>query len=336
MEERQYSLKSYLESVEVKDPFGHLNLTLVTLHGASKKTVDYMLGADAIRSGVMTVSEVSESGSVPELLVDNKAEVPVLLLDGEELVGAKQNRILNTTVLVPAKSKVNIPVSCVEQGRWRHTSSKFDVGSHSPSTLRAKKSRSVSHSLRTVGAAMSDQGEVWDDVRHHIARLDAHSPTSSMHDAFHQRGDCLGAYIDALPYRDGSRGVIVAIDGKFAAVDLFDRPDTLELTWSRLVTGYAFDAIGSEASDNPKTFSLKGAREVVEHLKEMDCQPCPTVGLGEDWRFESEAVVGQALVAAGACVHLCAFPNGDSGSVRHLRSRIASPSHRRRNTRRDD
>src|SRR6266446_5851626 len=48
------------------------------------------------------VTEVSEAGSVPFLQVANGADRPLLLLDGEELIGAKQNRILNTTVLVAA------------------------------------------------------------------------------------------------------------------------------------------------------------------------------------------------------------------------------------------
>ena len=42
----------------------------------------------------------------------------VLFLEGEELVGAKQNRILNTSVLIAAHTKSKIPVSCVEAGRW--------------------------------------------------------------------------------------------------------------------------------------------------------------------------------------------------------------------------
>ena len=64
------------------------------------------------------VTEVSEAGSVPFLKVANGADRPLLLLDGEELIGAKQNRILNTTVLVAPHTEVTIPVSCVEQGRW--------------------------------------------------------------------------------------------------------------------------------------------------------------------------------------------------------------------------
>ena len=71
------------------------------------------------------LEEVSEGGSVPQLLVENRGNNRVLFLEGEELVGAKQNRILNTSILVPAKSKIKVPVSCVEQGRWRYTSKHF-------------------------------------------------------------------------------------------------------------------------------------------------------------------------------------------------------------------
>jgi hypothetical protein len=59
------------------------------------------------------VTDVSEAGSVPFLTVANRADRPLLLLDGEELIGAMQNRILNTTVLMDAHTEVTIPVSCV-------------------------------------------------------------------------------------------------------------------------------------------------------------------------------------------------------------------------------
>jgi hypothetical protein len=54
---------------------------------------------------------------VPDLAVESKGNVRLLFIEGEELVGAKQNRILNTSVLIAAHTKPKIPVSCVEQGR---------------------------------------------------------------------------------------------------------------------------------------------------------------------------------------------------------------------------
>ena len=79
---------------------------------------DYVLLDDGISSGDVSIREVSEQGSVPELALDNRGLRPVLAFDGEELLGAKQNRILNLTILAPAGKITVIPVSCVEAGRW--------------------------------------------------------------------------------------------------------------------------------------------------------------------------------------------------------------------------
>ena len=82
----------------------------------------------------MQISEIGEAGSVPELTLTSTADRPVLLLDGEELIGAKQNRILNTSVLVAAGATLTLPVSCVEHGRWRYARRDFAPGGETPNT----------------------------------------------------------------------------------------------------------------------------------------------------------------------------------------------------------
>ena len=86
-------------------------------------------------------------GSVPELKVFNGLSQPVLLLDGEELIGAKQNRVLNLTIMVPADTEMMIPVSCVEAGRWQHISDGFVAADRTQFARgRAKKLSQVSRS----------------------------------------------------------------------------------------------------------------------------------------------------------------------------------------------
>ncbi len=99
-------------------------LKFIPILGRSHERPPYELLRPETLSCVV-VTEISQSGSVPELQVENKLDVRVFLMDGQELVGAKQNRILNTDVLVPASSTLKIPVSCVEQGRWHHVSQAF-------------------------------------------------------------------------------------------------------------------------------------------------------------------------------------------------------------------
>jgi len=338
-------LRSFVETLEVGDPIGHANLTLVPLRGERRERIAYLLAAEAIKGGTLTITEVSEGGSVPELLATNEAEVMVLLLDGEELVGAKQNRILNTSVLLPDRSDTKIPVSCVEQGRWRHVSHEFASGSYSPAKLRARKSRDVSRSLMAAGQAMSDQGAVWDDVAERAACLHTASPTMAMHDVVDQNQDSLNAYVEALTYPADACGVIAAIDGRFVAIDLFDKAQTMEQVWPRLVTGYAMDAISRRADSKPagksKMFTAKGAGVLLEHLGQVPCVACPSVGMGEDWRFEAPDILGQALIVPAGeestsgepipqvCVHLSAFPNDPRTNDGDPGPSILPPSRRR-------
>ena len=98
------------------------NLAATPLVGANGAEPDYLTLDEALARGDVRVTETSDAGDVPELLFENLGEKSVLLLDGEELVGAKQNRVLNLTILAPAKRTITIPVSCVEAGRWSHSS----------------------------------------------------------------------------------------------------------------------------------------------------------------------------------------------------------------------
>ena len=137
-----------LPTLRVGDPVRHEALSVFPLFSDANDGVDYRLSDEALADESLLVEEVSEGGSVPDLLVENKGDVRVLFLEGEELVGAKQNRILNTSVLVAAHTKIEIPVSCVEQGRWGYKSRYFGSScSHSPSQLRRALTAAVGRSV---------------------------------------------------------------------------------------------------------------------------------------------------------------------------------------------
>ena len=136
-----------LGSILAGKPQSHGALTVSPILAPMQTEPEWLTLAEA--GDRVRITEISEGGSVPDLRVANLGDLPLLLLDGEQLVGGKQNRILNMTVLVAAQTEVTIPVSCVEQGRWgyraRHSApSDFSLYAG----LRAKKSAWVSRSLR--------------------------------------------------------------------------------------------------------------------------------------------------------------------------------------------
>lgn len=61
----------------------------------------YLLLEQALKAGLVQVTEVNEAGNVPTIALINHAALPILALQGQELIGAKQNRTLNVTILAP-------------------------------------------------------------------------------------------------------------------------------------------------------------------------------------------------------------------------------------------
>ena len=104
------------------------NMEMIPLLAENAADFEYDTLDEALNSGAARITETSDSGTVPELTFLNESDTPVFLMDGEELVGAKQNRVLNLSIMAPAGQTITIPVSCVEAGRWAHTSSEFRSG----------------------------------------------------------------------------------------------------------------------------------------------------------------------------------------------------------------
>jgi hypothetical protein len=292
-----------LPEFRVGDPIRHLALTVFPLFSPPDGTIEYLLSDEAIAAGGVTVEEVSEGGSVPDLLVKNDTDSRVLFLEGEELRGAKQNRVLNTSVLVAARSKTTIPVSCVEQGRWRYRSRHFaPSGSHSSSKLRRHLKESVSRSLQAGQGHASDQGAVWEEVGRQMASLGSTSETRAMADTYEAYGEKLAEFRERLRYVEGATGVAVAVGGQVVALDVFDRPETCRKVWDRLLSGLVMDAL--EAGELGQLAEATDVAALLRRLQGSTWEAAPAVGEGQEFRSDSgDGTHASALVCDGSVLH---------------------------------
>jgi hypothetical protein len=136
-------------------------LTLLPLFAEMPEGPDYVTLGEAIAAGTLVVGESTDGGVVGELAASNTGKAAVLIVSGEELSGAKQNRVLNTTVLVPAGGRMVLPVSCTEQGRWSYLSDSFrDSGYVASRRVRAVANETVTANVRAGGHYGSDQHRV--------------------------------------------------------------------------------------------------------------------------------------------------------------------------------
>jgi hypothetical protein len=194
------NIQRFLAGIKVGAKQSHENMTVYCLLAAQEADVEFVTLDEALDEGFLSVTELDETGQVPELKVVNKSDQKVLMLDGEELVGAKQNRVLNVTVLIPPQSETIIPVSCVEQGRWSYRSREFGSARRAMSAdLKRKKSQSVRDSLRAFGSFASAQGMVWQEIDAKFARMStAPSSTRALSDLCERNQDRTEGFVRAF------------------------------------------------------------------------------------------------------------------------------------------
>lgn len=328
------SISDRFSHLTLGEPRAHQGLTVTPLIEQITGEADYWTLDEALERGELHVSELSEGGSVPELRLTNTSDRAVLLLDGEELVGAKQNRILNLSLLAPAGKTMIIPVSCVEAGRWSHVSREFSSGKRAYfASGRAKKAGHVTESLRSSGSRASEQSEIWRDIAEKSQRMESHSATAAMASLYEDQEANLSAFCQALPAQTNQVGAIFSVHGRVTGLELFDYPQTLTKLMPKLITSYALDAIDSakptaeeDAGDTMTPEDFIGAitaAEVTAH---------PSVGEGEDLRFTATTLSGGALMARERIIHLCAFrtPLEEQAGPRDRQQRMASATERRR------
>lgn len=284
---------------------------------------------EALADGTVKVTERAQA-SVPELIIENSGSVMVLILDGEEIVGGRQNRIVNASFLVPAATTMPLPVSCVEHGRWHDVSPVFSSGEAGYFSLRQAKHSQVTYSLRTSGLHSSDQGAIWNRVAATSAREQVASPSGAMHDIYRTRDRDLTSYQDAFAYVPGALGLLVALGGRPAGGDLFDQPHTAAEVWPKLVRSYALDAL--ESADD-FAVDREQMRDLLSRARASRYEVFPSAALGEDVRLEGDNVVGGGLVHSDVPIHITVFraedPQADPHSAHVALGRMVRASQRR-------
>jgi len=296
-------IASYLAELELGELMKFGTLAIYPLFSTGNGSPRYLTLKEALNKNLLVVTEVDQAGSVPELKVVNKGEKPVLLLDGEELMGAKQNRILNTTILVRKRSETIIPVSCTERGRWSWTSAVFaDSDAVASPGIRAVKATSVAESLNSSHRFRSDQSMVWEEVDELAKEARVYSPTGAMRDVFEARRDKLEDCLKTFEYIPGQCGLLALGNEEVVGCDVIPYKSAYKQLHEKLVKSYALDVLlRKNRRDNGP--SLEAAETFLKKASSCREKRYKSVGLGWDCRFEGEQIVGSALLYRKKVIH---------------------------------
>ena len=301
------TINDAIQGLRLGKPQAYQGLTIFPLLTSDSVEADYLTLDEALEQEQARVTEVSARGSVPTLLFQNRGDRNVLIVDGDELVGAKQNRSVNLSILVPARTKLEIPVSCTEMGRWSSRSGQFKSKRRSLySRVRAAKAVHVTRRLRTADGRFVDQHEVWDDIAACSSDLGVHSTTGSMGDIYEQNDHLLARYRNAFNTQMGQVGAVFVVNGRIAGAEYFDSSHTFKGYIDRLVGSYAVSVILQSGTRSPLP-RPQSVESFLAQIMAAHCESYPALGLGEDLRLSGGVVSGGALTAEDRLIHMAVF-----------------------------
>lgn len=269
-------------------------ITLAQLKHKPINSLDFISLSEAFKQDSIRIQEVSENANVNQLLLTNLSNKKILILDGDILKGAKQDRVVNTSILIEGGSKINIPVSCVEQGRWSYKSQFF---SPSDEVLNRKtrfdKSMDI-YDNQPSRKHFSNQQKVWSNVSMSIDATESYSSTSCYSDIMDSKKHQYQNIIKDFILKDGANGIAYFIHDNLYGIEIFNREDVYSDYFQKILNSIAMDAdilkrrngvTGSDSlTENKITLIIH--ETIDEYNNNSDkIDSCNAVGLGTEERL---------------------------------------------------
>ncbi len=246
-----YADDSISDKARLLDPIQIDSLTITPIASTqpAKAAPDLLVLDEAMPKKLVRIHEVDDGGDVNQLTLDNKADKPLFLLAGEVIIGGKQDRIIGRNTIVPAKSTQQVPVFCVEHGRWTDGKDFTTAKALAHGRLRGK-------------ASFESQQAVWDEVHTKNEKLKTSSSTDTYRKIASEQSSGkiedaakrVDAAIAKLPdnVRGNVIGFAVSVNGQVATVDMFQTHALFTKLEGKLVRSYITEAVDVKANKDAK------------------------------------------------------------------------------------
>jgi len=267
-------------------------LTLFPLYRHDPVSVDVLPASLALESGRLHISE-SAHATVPTLLAKNDTGTTVLFVAGEMVFGGKQDRMLTDSLLI-SPGEWDVPVACVESGRWSgdaHFDRRTGLGPR-----QVRQGPIVGRGHRGVS-----QGVVWESVEQTLHDADTPHATQSLRAAL-DRSTNGAAQLGPLP---GQCGVAIGKGQRVIGVELFADHRALASYWSSIIGSYALDNVRAYEGRPSLGAVLRFIRKAAAEL-----EPIASAGPGRQLRHATHSRAGTALLTVETLI--------DPGTLVHL------------------
>ena len=291
-----------LETAAIGRPITRAGISFFPVYLTGNDVPEIATGPAAER----VIDELNDA-SVPDLAVTNPGKTPLLLIEGEQFIGGKQNRTVNISVLVAAGATLKIPVSCLEAGRWGQQRDFGPAATSTPRRVRRTIHDAVAAQAGTASARRGAQGEVWGRIDASLREMRMSSPTAAIADAdrVFTRDRDRGAAAEELARLGplpGQYGFVVTHGPRIVGTEIFGDPELLKPHWPALTRSYLLEE--PIASGRP---SADRVLRALRGISRAAYKGSSGLGLGQERHFTNEKGAGQALTLGCAVVHASAL-----------------------------
>ena len=290
-------------SIELLDSQKYENVEAIPIKSDFFGKKDFLTLKKGYEMNLVEIKELEHS-TVNTVSCKNDSVTPLILIDGDEITGAMQNRIINDTLLIPAKSTINIPVSCSEHGRWHTKGEGAESRTFKPSLYSANHS-TRSRKSRASYEERDYQGEVWDSISEFESRSNFKSMTSALNDSYENLKDKQNDYLSKFHIEDGQNGVIFIVNGEVKGLELFYNHSIYKQYHEKLCRSYIIEAIVEKKSvDDIDRLELM---KVLENISQSEFKSKKSIGLGDNLKFSNDFGSGSGLVWEDELIHMTFF-----------------------------
>ena len=311
----------------------------------------YRSFATAIELGAF-VKELDEGASVGDLHLENPTDLSLLVYEGEEVLGAQQNRSFDSLGARRGRragARCRSVASSTAAGTRGATTSTSRPRPRPPTRSSAAPSATPSTCARLRAPrpvpTRARSGARWDRG---LQRHGVDSASDAMSDLYdHRRREHRPAGATWFARCPASSARSPQVAGRPVALDLVSRADVFADLLPRLAQGYALEALGAPDAEADE----RSASAFVDEALHAPRAPQPTPGMGHAFGIVAPGVVGGGLTArrrarpalrvpggarprrqdrpAGPAPEAAVGPGGAAASLRQ-QDRLARPARRTR------
>ena len=221
----------------------------------------------------------------------------MILVDGEEVVGGDQNRIINSTVLVDAQSEMEISVSCSEENRWDYKN-EFESSDYI--------ANSQTRLAKEIASRDSTyfQDTVWSSIEMLEERTSFSSPTKAMKESYENLKIDHSELIKAFNIVNNQNGVLIIINGEIKGFEIFLNSDIYKTFHEKIIKSYIIDCKIEKEEYN---INIPAAEDVINKAYNSSFDKKQNIGLEETFTFENENGLGTLYIYKDTILHWSYF-----------------------------